>query len=195
MSVEPTLRHLKLLKDEFQIVADYLNSRLIALPQYSNKEYDLNELISTHMQNSSTRVGSISKLLNHEFDSMDDKSDAQIRRIVRSFNNELKGLLDGYDEVRRLLPYDEDWEPWKLLVEIYYDTLSQFQHWFVDVIRTLEDPAAEAQKRGLADSPNPTVELILNLEAPKAMNDLALWLERESERISAASRASILKLW
>lgn len=186
MSDESIPQSLIVLREEFAAVADYVNFRMIALPQYSKKEYDLNELVNTHLKDCIALVSSISNLLNQELDSVLDKSDEQIRSSVRALSDKMKGLLDGYDEVRRLYPYEAEWEPWKLLIEIYYDTLCQFQHWFVDVLKKLDNPVAEARKRGLADTCLPTLKLTLNLDAPKAMNRLTLWLQRESERIGAA---------
>lgn len=176
MSEEPTPQTLTTLREEFKDVADNLNSGLIALPKYSNKAYDLIELTRVHIKNNSDHVRRITDLINEGLADTENKTAKDVHRVVRRIGKEIDGLIDGYDEVRCLLPYEDDFKPWALLIEIYHDTLCQLQQWLADVLEKLDEILATEIDRSTDCQTKQTVIVHLEIKAPNAMVQLADWL-------------------
>lgn len=69
-----------------------------------------------------------------------------------------------------------------LLGEIYRGLLQQVDDWINDIVAFVDDPAAEAAKRGLAASGSVHVEFWLTLELPPEASTLARWIDERSSR-------------
>ena len=139
-----------------------MNSRLITLPKYTNNEYDQITLIRVHIENNTDRVSGLNDLLNKLVASTTDKATEEVYRIARRFREELDGLIDCHDDVRRLVAIEDDFEPWKRLTEIFHCTLRQIQ------LRLAELVEKDSQS-------NSTLRVRLDMEAPIAMGRLGHW--------------------
>lgn len=167
-------------------MSESLHSRLVAQTGHSDVEFDVLDLSGDYIQELSDHVHSFCEQIAKGLGTITHESDEHFRRIVRQLNEELTGILDAYDEVRSRTPYEEDFEGWKLLVQIYEDTLRQIREWLTVVMNFLNDPVTGVEKRKESGDGNNLVTLQLEMKPPNQMDDFICWLERIEDEVLAA---------
>lgn len=185
MNTEPIPRPLIVLRLEFSEMATSLNSRMITQPERSDLEFDVIDLICEHINKLKNHVNDFCKHVSEGLGTITYETDDHFRRIGSQLGNELNGILNGYDKVRCLTPHPDDFEGWKLLIQIYEDTIRQIQDWLTDVMMFLNDPVAEVEKRKVPTDGNDLVTLHLEMNPPNQMQGLTRWLERLRDELSA----------
>lgn len=191
MTTESIPRPLIVLREEFQPMAESLNSRMLKQPRPSSRKFDIFDLTGDHIQKLSNHVRLFGEQI-RGIGTIAYEPDEHFRRIARHLKKELNGMLDGYDDVRSRTPYEDVFEAWKLLVEIYEDTLHQIQDWLTDMLKFLNDPISEAETRKKSVDGTSLVRLDLELNAPEQMLDLQHWMERRIEEQTFLNRGDAL---
>ena len=109
-----------------------------------------------------------------------DSTGTDIERAVVRLQVRIEQLLDNYDELRRLDADADDIRGWRLLTEIYRDTLGQIQSWLDDIVGALDD--AQAALSSCKDGGGQDLELTVSLTmiAPPQVKELTDWMERRA---------------
>ena len=173
-------------------MTESLNSRMNAYPRHSNHKFDVLILSGDYIQKLGDHVHSFVEQIAKGLGTITFEPDEHFRRVVRLLNKELTGMLDGYDDVRSRTPFEEDFEGWKLLVQIYEEALRQIREWLADVMDYLNDPFAETQKHQKSVDGKFLVTLQLDMKAPKQMDSFKHWLERTRDEILATHEDDLI---
>ena len=109
-----------------------------------------------------------------------DSAGADIERAVVRLQVRIEQLLDSYDELRRLDADPDDIRGWRLLTEIYRDTLGQIQGWLDDIVGALDDPQSAQSSRKDGGGQDLELTVSLTLIAPPQVHELTDWMERRA---------------
>ena len=186
MTDDPIPRPLKILGDDFRLMAEELGTRMDEMPFETGTVSNIFDLIDEHMEHLADHVNAFGEEIGEGLGRLTHEPDEYFRGVTSRLNAELEGILDGYDDVRRLKPSDEDLEGWSLLVEIYEETLFQIQLWLEEVVEFLDDPVAGVRKRGIPADGGGVVNLQLEMKAPRQVKLLTRWLKRRGRDVTAA---------
>ena len=91
-----------------------------------------------------------------------------VYRMVMRFREGLDELIYCDDEVRRLVAYAGDFEPLKLLIEIYHDTLRQFLLWLAEAVEEIDGLLATGTDR----RSHSIAKIESDVETPNALSRL-----------------------
>ena len=130
------------------------------VPVEAGEVSDILGLVDEHTALLTAHVIAFGEAIGEGLGRLTHEPDEYFHEVASRLNAELEGILDGYDDVRRLKPDEEDFEGWALLVEIYEETLFQIQFWLEEVVEFLNDPLAGVKKRGIPVDGNGAVNLL-----------------------------------
>ena len=190
MTDDPIPRPLIVLGEEFRLMAEELGTRMDETPFETGTVSNIFDLIDEHMELLNDHVGAFGEEIGEGLGRLTHEPDEYFHGVASRLNAELEGILDGYDDVRRLKPSYEDFEGWSLLVEIHEETLFQIQLWLEEVVEFLDDPVAGVRKRGIPADGSGAVNLHLEMKAPRQMKLLTRWLKRRGRDVTAAQEES-----
>ena len=186
MTDESIPRPLIVLGEEFRLMAEELSMRMDETPFETGTVYNIFDLVDEHLTLLGDHVSAFGDQISAGLGRLTYEPDEYFRGVASRISLELDCILDGYDQVRHLMPSDEDFEGWSLLVEIYEDTLSQIQDWLREVVEFLDDPVAGVRKRGNPADGSGGVNLHLEMRAPRQLNRLTRWLDHRGHDPTAA---------
>ena len=186
MTDDPIPRPLIVLGEDFRLMAEELGMRMDETPLETGTVSNIFDLVDEHMELLADHVGAFCEEISEGLGRLTHEPDEHFQGVASRLNSELEGILDGYDDLRRLEPSHEDFEGWSLLVEIYEETLFQIQLWLKEVVEFLDDPVAGVKKRGIPADGSGAVNLHLEMKAPRQMNALTRWLKRRGRDVTAS---------
>lgn len=117
--------------------------------------------------------------LNREIFANEHAGDADIYRGAGRFEAYLDGFLDDRDSVCRTSVAGEFIEARALLIGAYRRALLEICDWLANLLGVIEDPVAEAHRRGLPTDGPIQLNLTLTLTAAPEMGMLGAWVERQ----------------
>ena len=190
MTDDPVPRPLVVLGEHFRPMAEMLGKRMDEVPVEAGEVSDIFGLVDEHTELLTDHVVAFGEAISEGLGRLTHEADEYFHEVASRLNAELEGLLDGYDDVRRLKPHEEDFEGWVLLVEIYEETLFQIQFWLEEVVEFLDDPVAGVKKRGIPADGNGAVNLRLEMQSPRQVRQLTRWLQSRGRDLRVAQEKS-----
>jgi len=175
-------RSLATLRAALHPVSGLLARRMADAPPQEQPCLDFAGFASHHLRVIEDGATRLVKAINDELGAATgtDTADETVWRAASRVVVHIEGLLDQYDEVRRVKPEIGDVHPHGLLVGVYRDLLEQVQTWLNDVLQSLGDPVGALQKRGLPTEGRVEITVALTLEAPRQVDDLARWAQQRA---------------
>lgn len=191
MTAEPIPRPLIILGEEFRLMAGELEMRMAEPPFEAGSVFSIFDLVDDHLELLGAHVGAFGDEISNGLGQLTHEPDEYFRGVASRMSLELDFILDGYDQVRHLMPSDDDFEGWSLLVEIYEDTLLQIQRWLREVVEFLDDPVAGVRKRGIPADGSGAVNLQLEMRPPRQLNRLTRWLNHRGHDLMAELQSAL----
>lgn len=178
-------RSLVALREALRPVSSTLARRMADAPPQEQPCLDFAGFASRHLRVIEDGATRLVKAINDELAAATDAdtADETVWRAASRVEVHIEGLLDRYDEVRRVKPEIGDVHPHGLLDGVYRDLLNQVQTWLNDVRQSLDDPVGALQKRGLPTEGQVEVTVALTLEAPRQVDDLARWAQQRAAEL------------
>ncbi|MCY4012349.1 MAG: hypothetical protein OXG82_06505 [Gammaproteobacteria bacterium] len=128
------------------------------------------------------RVARLVEAIDHDLAGVTgpDAADSAVWRATSRVEIHIEGLLDQYDEVRRVKPESGDFHAYALLGGIYHNLLEQVQTWLNDVLESVDDPVGALRKRGLPTEGHVEITIPLTVEPPPQVDELARWAQQRT---------------
>lgn len=180
-------RPLVVLGEALRPVSDNVARRMESVPPSVQPCLDIADFASRHLGMIEDRVARLADAVNHDLGAVTgpDTADSSVWRAASRVEVHIEGLLDQYDEVRRVRPENDDLHAHVLLGGIYHDLLEQIQTWLNDVLESVDDPVRALQKRGLPTEGHVEVTIPLTLEPPRQVADLGRWAQERTNEASS----------
>ena len=105
-------------------------------------------------------------------------TDAEIHRVVRGLEVYLDDLLAQRFEVLRWRAVGPDARALDLLAGVYRHLLTEIRDWLDELVETIADPVAAVKRRGLPESGEVDLQLMLALTEAPQLVALHRWVER-----------------
>lgn len=152
---------------------------------------DMAGFASRHLGMIEDRVARLVEAIDHDLGGVTgpDAADSAVWRAASRVEVHIEGLLDQYDEVRRVKPENGDFHAHVLLGEIYHDLLEQVQAWLKDVLESVDDPVAALRKRGLPTEGHVEITIALTVQPSRQVDELARWAQHRTTGLASSTRA------
>ena len=125
-----------------------VSMRMDEAPVETGPVGDIAYVVEFHAQCLVDRMEAFGNVVNEGLARLRYEPDAYFDGAADRLEAELEGMLDSYDEVRRLTARVEAFEGWNLLVEIHEETLAMVQDWLEEIVELVDDPEAAASRTG-----------------------------------------------
>lgn len=183
-------RPLVVLGEALRPVSDNIARRIANEPPSIQPCLDIAGFVSRHLGMIGGRVARLDEAVNHDLGAVTspDTADSAVWRATSRVEVHIEGLLDQYDEVRRVKPENDDLYAHGLLGGVYHDLLKQVQTWLNDILQALDDPLGALRERGLPTEGHVEVTIALTLEPSPQVDDLARWAQQRSDEITNRDR-------
>ena len=110
-----------------------------------------------------------------------EPAEPDILRAVARLEARIELALDDYDTVRRTKAVAEDAKGVSLFCGVYRDTLRQIERWINLIIAALDNPEAEAIRRGLPMTGHVELRFALSIASPSELSDLERWVSERRQ--------------
>ena len=138
-------------------------------------------------------VARLVEAINHELGvaTVADTADSAVWRATSRLEVHIEGLLDRFDDVRRVKPENGDARAHSLLCGVYRDLLEQMQTWLNEIVVSLDDPVLALRRRDLPTQGRVDLTIALTLEPPWQVESLARWAEERTTELASSARPCI----
>ena len=174
-------------------VSDMIARRMEDVPPQVHPCLDFAGFASRHLRMIEDDVARLVEAINHELGvaTVADTADSAVWRATSRLEVHIEGLLDRFDDVRRVKPENGDARAHSLLCGVYRDLLEQVQTWLNEIVVSLDDPVLALRRRGLPTQGRVDLTIALTLEPPWQVESLARWAEERATELASSARSCI----